>query len=309
MPARAPLSLVSPAAPPRVRQALLCLAPALLLSGCTPLLSGSGPLGAIVVVALVCLAAGLLGLRLALRRRQGEGAAPFSLLLLLALAYLLPAAALYLPLLGWPGAQPDIGSFFFPPDLEQTGLSRLDMAAVWLFWWQALALLVFTPRRPASASSEYVGWRVAVGLLAGLGLGVLAAFLYSLTASLFGIETWISVFQFQGSERPLAWFSLLNFFLAITLAPWAEERFFRGLVWETWQARLGPRAAQLASAALFATLQFRPLLWLPAFVVGLVLVELIRPPQRGQPVDLLPAVLAHAVCNAVLFLLGPALVL
>ncbi len=219
------------------------------------------------------------------------------IVLILLLAYLLPA-----------GVYVGLGSVlvFDLPLLNQALpqgalLSSLFPAQPWLFLWQALILaFVGAPPalpRPVTEDAARRLPAVPLGLLGGVAVGLAAAFAFSLTA------TWLeSTRALALPARPadipplMRWVTLL---VGVGIAPWAEERFFRAELLIRWQPRLGGWGAALASAALFATLQLRPLLWLPAFIAGLGLALLVQ--SSGS---LRPAILAHAAANALLFVLG-----
>lgn len=59
--------------------------------------------------------------------------------------------------------------------------------------------------------------------------------------------------------------------IGLLLAPWVEEHFFRATLLNAAAVRWGRPRAVLLSAALFALGQGRPLLLLPAFILGLAL--------------------------------------
>ncbi|MEW6650283.1 MAG: CPBP family intramembrane glutamic endopeptidase [Chloroflexota bacterium] len=218
------------------------------------------------------------------------------ILLIVFLAYLLPAGV-YLAL----------GSVLANrlPILNQAlhqgmGLSSLFPAQPWLFLWQAL-ILAFVgappalPRAAEDSAHRLPG--VPLGLLGGAAIGLAAAFAFSLGSAWLESSRVIPLPVRPADVPPLL--QAVIVLVGIGIAPWAEERFFRAELLVRWQPRLGAWGAAAASAALFATLQFRPLLWLPAFVAGLGLALLAQ--SAGS---LRPAILAHAVANALLFALG-----
>lgn len=260
----------------------------------SPAVSAEVKLGWLMALALLFLLVGLGGLGLALRRGR-----VISLWLALGLANVLPALALLLP--GW-----------LPSAGGQAGVG--DLAGVWFFWWQAVLLAVLLPslranqdaragQRWGAAAAVLRRKAVVSGLVVGLGLGLASAFLISLQATWFtgGLLPTLS----GDNAEPAAWLLGATFFLGLTLAPWAEERFFRQVLVSRWQAPWGKWAA----AALFATVQFRPLVWLPAFLLGLALTELLRrfSQDEAEGAGLLAIIVAHAACNAVVYLISPAL--
>ncbi|HUT77661.1 MAG TPA: type II CAAX endopeptidase family protein [Polyangia bacterium] len=87
------------------------------------------------------------------------------------------------------------------------------------------------------------------------------------------------------------WGSLFS--MAI-VAPLAEEALFRGLVWQGYVRRYGPRNAVLYSALMFAVWHLNPLQMPGAFVAGLVLGWL-----RHRTGSIWPCVWLHALFNGV----------
>lgn len=221
------------------------------------------------------------------------------ILLALLLAYGLPAAVYFgldrLLVLRFGG---------FEPSLPAISLrSPLFAGQPWLFLWQALILaflgIPLVQERggraiPLSAKRppEWLS-----GLLGGAAIALLSGFLFSIS------RVWVeNTFAAVEITRPMEvaplirWVTLL---IGLAIAPWAEERFFRGELINRWQPRLGAWGAVFASAALFATLQLRPLVWLPAFLAGIGFSWLTQ--IYGNP---RAAIAAHMVVNALLFALG-----
>lgn len=85
--------------------------------------------------------------------------------------------------------------------------------------------------------------------------------------------------------------------LVAGLVPFAEELFFRGMLYPLLRARLGPVAAIVLNAALFAAIHVYPLLLPGLFVVGLALAYL-----RERSGSLWPSVIYHATQNAIALL-------
>jgi membrane protease YdiL (CAAX protease family) len=86
--------------------------------------------------------------------------------------------------------------------------------------------------------------------------------------------------------------------LVAVVVPFAEELFFRGMVYPLLRARLGAVAAVAANAALFAVAHVVPLLLPGLFVVGLLLAYL-----RERSGSIWPSVFFHALQNATALLL------
>jgi len=237
----------------------------------------------ILTSALLSLWIGLGGLSLILKRRGHPLSTDLYILITFILAYLIPMVIFILPDWFLTGGGP----------LPRENL--LTAGQPWFYLWQALALAGSSfIRTPATASASKIKkpaihWRITIGLLTGLAAWLLAAFLYGLLST-----------PFPGEPAPPSAILLAALLtVSILIAPWAEERFFRGTLLCRWKTRLGSTKAVLLSAALFATLQMRPVLWLPAFVVGLALAFLTLRTQR-----LSYAILAHALINLLFFLLG-----
>ncbi len=170
---------------------------------------------------------------------------------------------------------------------------RLQPGQPWLFLWQAvfLAGLGLALPRPAARPIQ---WRACLhGLLLGLGIGLGGLYFYSSLLSLPGPQGSLSL----PLENEI-W--LLQALAAVFILPWASERLFRGVLWDVLRTRMSERSALWLGAALYATLQFRPLVWLPAFLLGAALTRLTLQHSEDGPTSLLPATLAHMAANLVL---------
>lgn len=86
--------------------------------------------------------------------------------------------------------------------------------------------------------------------------------------------------------------------LVAVVVPFAEELFFRGMLYPLLRARLGAVAAIAANAALFAVAHFVLLLVPGLFVVGLILAYL-----RERSGSIWPPICYHALQNATALLL------
>ena len=257
-----------------------------------PQLSTEWNLLLLLMGALLSLGVGLGSLALLLKRRGHALEDVLTLPLILVLAYLVPALAFVIP--DWITRLLTAPGWLTFKDL--LGPGGLTAGQPWVYLWQALVLagsgLIHKPRlETATPPAEKLPliWQIATGLLTGLAAWLMAVFVYSLLADP----------QNPLSESPSPLLQAVLLATGVLIAPWAEERFFRGEILPRWEISLGRKQAVLASAALFATLQLRPLLWLPAFVVGLALAELTLQTRR-----LTHAILSHALCNLLFFLLG-----
>ena len=233
--------------------------------------------------ALLSLWIGLGGVSLILKRQGRSLDATLSIVIILVLAYLIPAVLFVIP------------DWLIPSAAETPPLARLAAGQPWFYLWQALALagsgLIHFPIRLTPSSSKQLAfhWQITISLLTGLTAWLIAAFLYALLSTPFPAEP----------DPPSNILQAALLIVSVLIAPWAEERFFRGEILPKWEASRGRKQAILLSAALFATVQLRPLLWLPAFVVGLALAELALRTRR-----LIYPILAHALINLLFFLLG-----
>lgn len=132
------------------------------------------------------------------------------------------------------------------------------------------------------------------GLAGGAALFLAAGFIGSALTRL-GVRQ--NQFErFSGIEgAPLGLF-LLAALAGCLLAPFAEELFFRGYIFQTFSARYGRLWAYLFSAGLFAVVHANLAAAAPIFVLGLMLACIFQ--QSGS---IVPGVIAHGVNNAIAF--------
>jgi membrane protease YdiL (CAAX protease family) len=191
----------------------------------------------------------------------------------------------------------------------------------WVFLWQmlvlAFALWITVPSSQISINEDrqktllgkVTAWlkrnlpnkrSFIASLLGGLALWLVFTFIQSIAASF--SQPWLDLSG--GSETPIPLgLSIVLAFLALAIAPWLEETFFRGFLMDHWQSHLTPLLANACVAAVFAFLPMRPLLWLPAFLLGFGLGILRQ--RSGLPA----AIFAHILFNALMLLLNPLLVI
>jgi len=190
----------------------------------------------------------------------------------------------------------------------------------WVFFWQVLVLafaLWIGPVSPLSRADRPGAsiWKRALsrlgndlpagklfiaGALGSLALWLVFIFIQSITASF--SAPWLDLADATPASPSLPVY-IIFVVMSLTLAPWAEESFFRGLLLDHWQTKISPVAANLGVAALFAFLPMRPLLWVPAFLLGVGL-GLLRQ-RSGLPA----AILAHILFNGLMLLLTPLLII
>lgn len=267
---------------------------ALRLAFSSPARTAEWKLGLLSGAAGLCLLLAVTGLGLWRRwRRKGKRELPPGAAL--ALAYLAPALVLLWPV--WVELFLRLPERRFWPALA--GGEGLLAGVPWFYLWNTAFLAGYTvvarrsqiaARLPFGlAAFRRAGWLLPLGLAAGLGLFLAAVFTFSIQARAATLPS----LEFPSLLKALVVFA------GVIVAPWAIEVFFRGELYAQWRARWGAERASLATAALYAAVQFRMMLFLPAFLLGFGLAELTR--RSGR---LLPAVLAHAVYNLLVIGLG-----
>ena len=201
--------------------------------------------------------------------------------------YLLPTAFFFCMCLAFTITAPNIWT-------TQTGFFLILVNRIpLLFLWQALMLAWFMLRvkklNPVQIFPLTAEEMVLAGL-AGIGLALAAIFVISIQSNL--IPSIQSLDRgFPQSAMLLRW---VFFLAAVSLIPWAEEEFFRGILPDGLSPRLGQTGSVAVAAILFALLQFRLTLFLPALILGLGL-SLLRV-QSGMKT----AIAAHAIFNLVM---------
>ena len=137
---------------------------------------------------------------------------------------------------------------------------------------------------------------VQTGLLGGVAL-FLAAGLVGGVLTRFGVHQ-NQYERFSGIQgAPLGLF-LLAGAAGCILAPFVEELFFRGYIFQTFSARYGRVWAYLFSAGLFALVHANLAAAAPIFVLGLMLAAIF---QRSG--SIVPGMIAHGLNNAIAFAL------
>lgn len=90
---------------------------------------------------------------------------------------------------------------------------------------------------------------------------------------------------------------IIAFISVALLAPFSEELFFRGFVYSGLRQYWGVTKAQLVSSAIFALFHFQLLLFIPLFIIGLILANLYENRK-----SLLASYIMHALNNAIALL-------
>lgn len=139
------------------------------------------------------------------------------------------------------------------------------------------------------------GLALAVG---GIAAGLVCTAIYGVVLEAIGLRDTLPVpplLQDGASTLVLA----LGLTLAIVVAPLAEELFFRGFVFGGLQTRIGVRWGAFISASLFTVAHMNPMLFVPIFVMGLILTWVYM--KSGS---LLYPILAHLGYNGLVVLLA-----
>lgn len=217
---------------------------------------------------------GLAGFRLAALANQRIRPTP-NLLIVFASVYLLPGlllgvAAIHSPALIW----------------------RPGLGMPWLYFWQNGILLIILLREknfptPLSLNRSLI----LLSAFLGLGVGLCSAFIVGLLDS-------IDFLPYQAPQLFSVSY-ILMILVSLFVAPLAAETVFRRRLLELWQPSLGFTKAMLASAAVYALLQLRPLVIIPAFILGCVLCWFYRYTQK-----LIYPIIAHTVFNILMLVLG-----
>ena len=88
------------------------------------------------------------------------------------------------------------------------------------------------------------------------------------------------------------WGLILAVVFVSVLAPIGEEVFFRGFVYTAFRRQWGVAVAVVASSGIFAVFHIMPLLYVPMFIIGVILAMLFE--YRGS---LVPNILLHGLNN------------
>ncbi len=249
-------------------------------------------LGMLLALATFSLLISAAGMKWALAARSGspiEFGFPSQALLALICAYGLPFLLFTLPdmLAAWTEYYRPVHPLLLP-----------GAGFPWFILWSSLVLLaILMINLPASLRKispvRLPLSTLVAGGLAGLGCFLTGAFLLQLIGSPDQLAR-----PDLGAPGALIWVVIAA--CALIINPLAAGWFWRVWMLERAPARLSPSAWLVVTAVLFAAAQLRPLLLLPAFVLGLVCAWLAE-----QTRSLIPAMIAHAVFNLLMLLLTP----
>ncbi len=150
--------------------------------------------------------------------------------------------------------------------------------------WRFLGLRRFKPVR---------GALLALGVVAA---GIVVGILYDLLRKALGFDP-VPTLPPEFTATPLNWAALA--FLAVGIAPLAEELFFRGFIFPGLSKRLGYGWGIVISAMLFAIAHLNPASLAPIFILGILLAWLYK--KTGS---IWPCVLAHCTYNSIALILA-----
>jgi uncharacterized protein len=167
----------------------------------------------------------------------------------------------------------------------------LFYAALYLSFWLVLQLRY---GRPVLSS---LGWRPPrINLLWMAGGGVVLAFALSVLGGLFKTPKIPLPFD-KLTDTPLS----LAFFgaIAVVLAPFFEELFFRGFIQPLLSRTLGTVAGILVTAALFGALHGFEYAWVWQYAVFITVAGAVFGWLRARTNSIIPSVVMHGCFNAV----------
>jgi membrane protease YdiL (CAAX protease family) len=141
---------------------------------------------------------------------------------------------------------------------------------------------------------KYLGFRKFEPKVMGLGCGLVIGsyviiLMHNILLVRLGIDTQGETILrlIQMLESP-GWF----FLVGVVFAPFVEEIFFRGFLFQGFRQKYGWISAMLLSSTIFAAAHLDPVALIPTFVLGLVLAYLF---QRSN--SLWPGIILHFLIN------------
>ena len=153
-------------------------------------------------------------------------------------------------------------------------------------------LLIFASKR---IHWKHLGFRKFELNVMGLGCGLLIGgyaiiLLHNLILLGLGIDTQgEAILQLMEMLESPVWF----FLVAVVVAPFVEEIFFRGFLFQGFRQKYGWVRAMLLSSVIFAVAHLDPASLIPTFILGLVLTYIY---QRSN--SLWPGIILHFLVNA-----------
>ena len=185
-----------------------------------------------------------------------------------------------------------------PIDPALAALGNLVAFGVVIGWGYLRARAREGAGRPVFPLAGGGGSVLALALLGAVGLAILSSEIDNLTRWFFPMPSVIAELMaglFVGGVG--------SFLLLVVVAPVTEELLFRGLIQRGFLGRYRKWPALLAASALFALLHINPYQLASGFLIGVYLGWLLA--GTGS---LVPALLGHAVVNALALLAGSDLV-
>ena len=188
-----------------------------------------------------------------------------------------------------------IDAILFIITLQSSRRAELAQSAGILFLELAYllpVLLIFVWRR---IHWKYLGFRKFEPKVMGLGCGLLIGsyviiLLHNLILMGLGIDTQDeAILRFMEMLESPGWF----FLVGVVFAPFVEEIFFRGFLFQGFRQKYGWIRAMLLSSAIFAAAHLDPVSLIPTFILGLLLAYLF---QRSNSVW--PGIILHFLVNA-----------
>jgi membrane protease YdiL (CAAX protease family) len=255
------------------------------------------------LIALIFSLLALAGIDQFMQQRRYPGSGQVISIAVLLPAYLVPALVFIVP--DWSGLSATNGT---------PGWQFSAAGQPWTFIWQGILLAGFGLSQRIRWAAPQAALQIAEaggeqGLQTSGSFNLIVSPGMLVTALLSGLGLWLAgmfSFSLQGNWLDPGLPNALSPFLtrslavvALLVAPIGEEFFFRDSLMHAFTPRLKATVSVLLVTVLFATVQFRPLLWLPAFILGLGLAYLVQ--RTGR---LYPAIIAHILFNALMLVLG-----
>jgi membrane protease YdiL (CAAX protease family) len=184
-----------------------------------------------------------------------------------------------------------VALFIFAPRDSRADLAQSALIVLLELAFLLPVVLIFAWKR---ISWKYIGFRKFDPKVLGLGCGLLIGayviiLLHNLLLVGIGIDTQGEAILrlIQALESP-GWF----FVVGILFAPFVEEIFFRGFLFQGFRQKYGWVNAMLVSSAVFAVAHLDPVALIPTFILGLLLAYLY---QRAN--SLWPGIILHFLVN------------
>jgi CAAX protease family protein len=178
--------------------------------------------------------------------------------------------------------------FFFPDRKYLQSVGVLFLESMYLL----PVALIFAWRH---ISWKYLGFGKFTLNIVGLGCGLLVIgylliLLHNTLLKIFGVDTQgDQIFQIFGHLQSPVWF----FIVGAVIAPFVEEIFFRGFLFQGFRQKYGWLPGLLLSSAIFGAAHLDPVSLIPTFILGCVLAFMYHKSN-----SLWPGILFHATINS-----------